>query len=62
MHVLSRKLNERIILNGGEIIIDVVKIASGSVRLGISAPASVSIHREEVQEAINTTREVSVIS
>jgi carbon storage regulator len=47
MLVLSRKLNERIVING-EIIVTVVRIDRNQVRIGIDAPASVSVFREEL--------------
>ncbi len=51
MLVLARKPGEVIVLDGG-IRITVVSCDAGSVRLGIEAPSSVSIHREEVLERI----------
>ena len=47
MLVLSRKLNETIIIDG-DIRITVVGIRGNQVRLGIEAPDSVAILREEV--------------
>jgi carbon storage regulator len=47
MLVLSRKLNQAIILSGG-IRITVVAIRGNQVRLGIEAPESVGIMREEI--------------
>jgi carbon storage regulator len=47
MLVLSRKLNEKIVIDGG-IVITVVKIDRNQVRLGIEAPASVPVWREEI--------------
>jgi carbon storage regulator len=47
MLVLSRKLNESIIL-GGEIRIVVLGIRGGQIRLGIEAPERVGIIREEL--------------
>lgn len=47
MLVLSRKLNERIKITG-DITITVVAIERGRVRLGIVAPDSVKILREEI--------------
>lgn len=47
MLVLSRKLNEKIIIDGG-IVITVVKIEGGQVRLGIEAPSDVKVYREEL--------------
>ena len=47
MLVLSRKLGEKIYINDN-ICITVVDIDRGKIRLGIEAPADVSIAREEV--------------
>ncbi len=51
MLVLSRKKNEKIIV-GENIIITIVEFVGEKVRIGIDAPADVSIHRKEVQDAI----------
>ena len=50
MLVLSRKLNEKIVIDGG-IVVTVVKIDRNQVRLGIEAPANVRIFREEIASA-----------
>lgn len=47
MLVLSRKLNEKIVI-GGDIVVTVVRIDRNQVRLGIEAPSDVRIFREEV--------------
>ena len=47
MLVLSRKTNERIMIDG-RITIVVVEIRGGKVRLGIEAPPEVKVHRQEV--------------
>jgi carbon storage regulator len=47
MLVLSRKVNEKIVIDGG-IVVTVVKIEGGQVRLGIEAPSHVKIFREEI--------------
>ncbi len=47
MLVLSRKVNEEIVI-GNNVTIKVVKVIGNKVRLGISAPASVNIRRGEV--------------
>ena len=47
MLVLSRKLNEKIVIDGG-IIVTVVKIDRNQVRLGIEAPGHVGVFREEI--------------
>ena len=47
MLVLSRKVNEKIVIDGG-IVVTVVKIEGGQVRLGVEAPSHVKIFREEI--------------
>jgi carbon storage regulator len=51
MLVLSRKRNEKIII-GGDIEICVVDIRGDKVRIGVTAPRALPVHREEVQDAI----------
>ena len=52
MLVLSRKKNESIVINN-DIIVTVVEIRGDKVRLGIVAPKEVSVHRQEVYDAIH---------
>ncbi|HYE78408.1 MAG TPA: carbon storage regulator [bacterium] len=47
MLVLSRKLNERIVINGN-IVVTLVDIDQNKIRLGIDAPKDVPIFREEL--------------
>lgn len=51
MLVLSRHRDESIII-GDDVIVTVVDIRGDKVRLGIAAPIEVSVHRQEVYEAI----------
>ena len=51
MLVLSRQRDESIII-GDDIVITVVDIRGDKVRLGIDAPTAISVHRQEVYEAI----------
>lgn len=51
MLVLSRQRDETIII-GDDIEITIVDIRGEKVRLGISAPSHISVHRKEVYEAI----------
>lgn len=55
MLVLSRKLNERIVIDD-RIVITVVDIRGDKVRLGIGAPQEVPVHRQEVYDAIRRER------
>ena len=51
MLILSRKLNERIMI-GDQVEIAVVEIRGDQVKLGIAAPREVKIYRQEVYDAI----------
>ena len=48
MLVLTRRPNQSIVVGGGEIVITVLEVRGDQVRIGISAPRSVAVHREEV--------------
>ena len=50
MLVLSRKVGERILI-GDNISVIVVRVAPGVVRLGIEAPTTMPIVREELHDA-----------
>ena len=58
MLVLSRKLNQSIII-GSNIRILVVGLDRDQVKLGIEAPRDVPIHRFEVYEEINRCNPLS---
>lgn len=55
MLCLSRKRDESIMI-GDDIIITVLDIRGDKVRLGIAAPIEISVHRQEVYEAIQRDR------
>ena len=58
MLVLSRKHDEKIHI-GDNIVITVVEIRGDKVRLGIDAPKEISVHRQEVYDAIARSRDQS---
>lgn len=58
MLVLSRHRNESIVIND-DIVITVVDIRGDKVRIGIQAPASVPVHRQEVYQAIKRNLQTS---
>ncbi len=55
MLVLTRKLDERIMI-GDNITLRIVEIRGDKVRIGIEAPGNVSIHRQEVYDAIQRNK------
>jgi carbon storage regulator len=56
MLVLSRQKDESIII-GDDVEITIVDIRGDKVRLGITAPKSITVHRREVYEAIQREKE-----
>lgn len=63
MLILERKAGERIMVNAGNICITVCEIKNGKVVVGIDAPKTMDIHREEVFNRIyaKTTELVSEV-
>ena len=51
MLVLSRQKDESIVI-GDDIEVTIVDVRGDKVRLGITAPKSIPVHRREVYEAI----------
>ena len=51
MLILARRLNEQIVI-GDDIRVSVVDIRGDQVKLGIEAPRTVKVYRQEVYEAI----------
>ena len=63
MLILSRKVNEKLIINGN-IEITIVETAKNTVRIGFEAPSDVRIYREEIYKEIlkeNARSEVSEV-
>jgi carbon storage regulator len=51
MLVLTRRIGESILI-GDDIVVTVLELNRDQVRIGIRAPRSVSVHREEVYQEI----------
>lgn len=60
MLVLSRKLDESIII-GDDVVVTIVDIRGEQVKIGITAPKHVSIHRKEVYEAIQEENRAAAV-
>lgn len=56
MLVLTRKKDERIVI-GEDVVVTVVEVRGDKVRLGIEAPKEITVHRQEVYDAIVLERE-----
>jgi carbon storage regulator len=59
MLVLSRRLNESIVV-GNDVVITVLEIRGDQIRLGIDAPRSITVHRQEIYaELIRANRDAA---
>jgi carbon storage regulator len=50
MLVLTRKLNEEIVINGN-IVVTVLGVKGDRVKLGVTAPEDVPVNRSEIENA-----------
>ena len=51
MLILSRRIQERLIL-GKDVFITILGVKGNRVRIGIDAPSSLTVHREEIHQKI----------
>ncbi len=51
MLILTRKVGEALVI-GDEVTVTVLGVKGNQVRVGIKAPRSVSVHREEIYERV----------
>jgi carbon storage regulator len=56
MLVLSRRKNQEIRI-GDDIVLTIVDIRGDNVRIGITAPPGVAVHRQEVWDAVKKGNE-----
>jgi carbon storage regulator CsrA len=56
MLVFSRRKNESIVI-GDDILLTIVEIRGDKIRLGVACPKEMSVHRQEVHEALYGTRQ-----
>ncbi len=62
MLVLSRKCGEKIVIAESGIVVTILEVRGPKVRLGIEAPANISVHRAEVWARIQKEREVEALA
>lgn len=56
MLILTRRVGERLMI-GNDIQVTVLGVKGNQVRIGVHAPANVSVHREEIYERVRAERE-----
>ena len=58
MLMMTRRAGQKIVL-GDNITIEVVEVAGNTVRLGVDAPRSVPVYREEIWTAVRAENEAA---
>ncbi len=58
MLVLARKVNQNIVIDG-RITVKVIRLEGDVVRLGIEAPPSIPVHRQEIYNAIQRNHQTA---
>jgi carbon storage regulator len=56
MLILTRRVGEKLII-GEDVTVTILSLKGNQIRIGIDAPRSVKVHREEVYERILKERE-----
>jgi carbon storage regulator len=55
---VSRRVGEKVVI-GDDVVVEVLEISGGIVRLGIAAPRSVPIYREEIWELVRAENQAA---
>ena len=61
MLILSRKTNEKIMI-GDDISVSIIEIRGDQVRIGVDAPKTVKVFRQEVFDAIEAENKAAALS
>lgn len=60
MLILTRRVGETLMI-GDEVTVTVLGVKGNQVRIGINAPKTVSVHREEIYQRIKGETESGVV-
>ena len=61
MLILSRKVNEKVMI-GDDISVSIIEVRGDQVRIGVDAPKSVKVFRQEVFDAIKAENKAAALS
>jgi carbon storage regulator len=51
MLIITRRPGEKVMI-GDDVVVEIIEVSGSSVRIGIAAPKSVPVYREEIYNAV----------
>jgi carbon storage regulator len=61
MLVLTRRLGEKIVISD-DIVLTMLSTKGKQIKVGITAPQKISVHRQEVYQKIKAQKKISVVA
>lgn len=61
MLIITRRPGEKIMV-GDDVVVEVIEVNGSSVRIGIAAPKSIPVYREEIWEAVRSENRAAAAS
>jgi carbon storage regulator len=61
MLIITRRPGEKIMV-GDDVVIEVIEVSGSSVRIGIAAPKSIPVYREEIWAAVQAENKAAAAS
>jgi carbon storage regulator len=61
MLIITRRPGEKIMV-GDDVVVEVIEVSGSSVRIGIAAPRSIPVYREEIWAAVQAENKAAAAS
>ena len=58
MLIITRRPGEKLMI-GDDVVVEIIEVSGSSVRIGIAAPKSVPVYREEIYSAVKAENAAS---